>query len=110
MKKKFICPLTKQDVNLHYLDDIEDLSKKHNLPDMGKFKGFVFSNKGEFHVVFLKQYYSTGVLVHEVVHLVNFIFEHIGQKLDLINDEFQAYYTQYWFEKFNKEIEKFNNN
>lgn len=109
MKKKYKCPLTKQTVNLYYLDDTEDLSKKHNLPDMNRFKGFVFSNKGEFHIVLRRQQYTLGVLVHETVHLVNFIFEHIGQKLDLINDEFQAYYTEYWFEKFEKEIEKYNN-
>lgn len=110
MNKRFSCPLTKQTVNLYYLDNTEDLSKKHNLPDTSKVKAFVFSNEGSFHVVFLKQYYTTGTLVHETVHLVNFIFEHIGQRLDSINDEIQAYYTQYWFEKFYKEIEKYNIN
>jgi hypothetical protein len=33
-------------------------------------------------------------LIHELVHLKNAIFKHIGHKLDVDNDEAEAYYMQ----------------
>ena len=34
---------------------------------------------------------NISLLVHEAVHVCNFIYEKIGAKLDIENDEFQAY-------------------
>lgn len=38
-------------------------------------------------------------LVHESVHIVNYIFEYHGVKLDTKNDETQAYFTTWVFEQ-----------
>lgn len=38
-----------------------------------------------------------GVLAHEIVHIVNIIFNARGLKLDSNNDEFQAYLTGWLF-------------
>lgn len=46
---------------------------------------------------------SNKVLIHETVHLVNELFGARGIKLDLENDEPQAYLTGWFFE----ELEKF---
>lgn len=36
-----------------------------------------------------------GIVVHEAVHAANCTFKHHGVKLDVNNDEHQAYYTEY---------------
>ena len=45
---------------------------------------------------------SLGLIVHEVNHLLNMAFLHIGQELDLQNDELQSYFMQYFFEEVYK--------
>lgn len=37
------------------------------------------------------------VLVHEAVHLTNMIFDQKGIRLDIDNDEYYAYYIEYWY-------------
>ena len=41
---------------------------------------------------------SINCVAHEVVHGVNFVFKHVGVKLDTDNDEHQAYMTGYLVE------------
>lgn len=42
------------------------------------------------------------IWAHEAVHGVNKIFKAVGQKLDLNNDEAQAYLTQYLYERIDR--------
>lgn len=46
-------------------------------------------------LVLKKSSLSHGLIVHEIVHLVNLIFIDRGIKLDLNNDEAQAYLTEW---------------
>jgi hypothetical protein len=48
---------------------------------------------------------NAGVIVHETIHVKNFIFEQIGYRQKDNNDEAEAYLTEYIF----KEIEGFFN-
>lgn len=43
------------------------------------------------------EYEDMSIMVHEAVHIVNFIFEECGVKLDTTNDEAQAYLTAWIF-------------
>jgi hypothetical protein len=45
------------------------------------------------------EYEDMSIMVHEAVHVVNFIFEECGIKLDTNNDEAQAYLTSWIFEQ-----------
>jgi hypothetical protein len=49
---------------------------------------------------------SNHLIAHEVVHLVNFIFKRIGVKLDIDNDEPQAYLTGWLFSQIEKTLFK----
>ncbi len=49
---------------------------------------------------------SFSIVAHEVVHLVNYIFEHVGVQLDLHNDEAQAYFTGWVFEQIENFIKE----
>jgi hypothetical protein len=47
-----------------------------------------------------------GVVAHEATHLVNYIFDYLGQEPDALNDEAQAYLTGYFVKQFCKHIRK----
>lgn len=64
-------------------------------------EAYVINKDNFLHVVFKKDV-DDGIIVHEVVHLVNEIFMIVGQKGDSDNDELQAYLTQYLFKKIKK--------
>ena len=61
-----------------------------------RYKAFV---DGYITALFVKKHLSDGIIVHECVHLVNFLYRHIGAELDINNDEHQAYLTQYIYEQ-----------
>ena len=46
-----------------------------------------------------------ATLAHEATHLTNFIFSSVGQELDVVNDESQAYLTGYLAQSFAEKIE-----
>ena len=64
-----------------------------------RYKDFVDYIDGYITASFVKKHLSDGIIVHECVHLVNFLYSHIGAELDINNDEHQAYLTQYIYEQ-----------
>lgn len=55
-----------------------------------------FNTKSGQHVIFFFQEdNSAGTVVHEAIHAKNYVFAHHGVKLDMDNDEHEAYYTDY---------------
>ena len=48
-----------------------------------------------------------GVVAHEAVHAVNNIFKSRGIKLDINNDELQAYLTEWVFEQVENYFEEY---
>ena len=56
-------------------------------------------NGHDFCVVFAQDQLTPARIAHEVVHLVNMIFQYVDYKPDLSNDEAQAYLHQYIFEE-----------
>lgn len=43
---------------------------------------------------------GVGTVTHEATHLTNFVFVNVGQDLDIINDEAQAYLSGYLAQRF----------
>lgn len=58
----------------------------------------------ELFTIMIKEDVGAGLLSHEVVHLVNAIFQRRGIKPDTINDEPQAYLTGWITEQIYKTI------
>jgi hypothetical protein len=46
-------------------------------------------------------------IAHEAVHIVNRMFKHAGQSLDIHNDEHQAYFTGWIVGEIHKAYDKF---
>lgn len=60
---------------------------------------FPYTDENHFvqYVVAFKEKPTNAIIAHEVVHLVNLLFKTVGAKLDVNNDEVQAYLTEWFF-------------
>ena len=56
------------------------------------------------YVMYVKSSADIGTVTHEATHLTNFIFDYLGQELDVCNDEAQAYLTGYLTQTFLEQI------
>lgn len=63
-------------------------------------------NNVDLYRVFITKGVKTSVVVHESVHIVNFIFKNTGIELSLTNDETQAYLTGWIFEQIDKQLKR----
>ncbi|RUT68678.1 hypothetical protein D0817_20170 [Flavobacterium cupreum] len=90
--------------------DLNKVANKYNFPDASKYAAFTFEkcvdNVDSFYIVLDEKNIQYDIIAHEVVHLVNYIFDSHGCQLDSKNDEPQAYLTGYIFNKILKTIKK----
>jgi hypothetical protein len=94
--------------------DFEKACKKFNIDTMGNdvnhwgaFCNRYTSKLGYLHYqVFLKHKASAAIIAHETTHLVNMIFEDRHIKLDIKNDEPQAYLTGWVSGQIHKALKK----
>ena len=55
-------------------------------------------------VMFVREEAAIGTVAHEAVHMVNHVFDYVGQDLCTVNDEAQAYLTGYFVQRFMENI------
>lgn len=107
-KKKVKIPLYPGHLIIIKADNLQPIVDKYGFNvDASKYGAFTFSKhkNGVFrcYVLFTDDFHAS-LIAHEAVHVVNFIYESIGAKLDIINDEPQAYLTQWAFKKIHKNL------
>lgn len=106
MKEKVIkIPIFFGRLRMIQVKKLKALNKRYKLE--GCYAAVVFraiDKKGreEIVVAFEKNSLNNEIIAHECIHIVNLIFLDIGMKLDLDNDEAQAYLTGYLFSKCEK--------
>lgn len=98
MKIKTIkIPIYRGELTFIKSESFKETNEKYNLQIPEKFGAVTFRNESidtfECVVSFVDDYIS--LLAHEAIHVCNFIYENIGAKLDIENDEHQAYVTQW---------------
>ena len=78
--------------------------------DLSLYGAFVYSghtkSKVDIYTVFLKPKATHSSIAHEVVHIVNAIYDDRGMKLDVHEDEPQAYLTGWITAQIYKAIKK----
>lgn len=88
--------------------NFKEIESKFGFDSTNSYASFTFKrvkkNGAARYYIALKKNTSNSVIAHEVVHLVNYIFDHNGIELDLKNDEAQAYLTGWIFEQISKYI------
>jgi len=95
-------------VNIYIIltNDWEEVNIKFNTRLTNSYDAVTFNIEGNIYVGFLLQEFKLKYIVHEVIHVVNRIFKRSSVKLNIKNDETQAYLTSWLFEEINKIIVK----
>lgn len=98
-------PIYHGELTLIKSKDFKKTNKKYKLNIPPRFGAVTFRNENVngFEVVISFVDSNVSLIAHEAIHACNFIYENIGAKLDIQNDEHQAYITGWIVE----EIEKF---
>lgn len=97
-------PILKERFFIIVVDDLSKLNDVHNTDIKADMYDAVTykANNGDLIVAFEKGKATPGIVLHESIHIVNHIFTDKGIQLDRINDEFQAYFTQWVFEQIDE--------
>lgn len=107
IKKTINIPIYQCKLTIILDKDLSYVTKTYNtidLSDYGAVTIRVPNKHSEYIVAF--EYNEGSIIAHEIVHLVNYIFEDKHIKLNLKNDESQAYLTGWLFKKIQKAIGK----
>lgn len=108
MRKKTIdIPIYQCKLTIILDKDLSYITKKYKTIDLSNYGAVTMripNKHSEYIIAF--EYSEGSIIAHEIIHLVNYIFKDRGVKLDIKNDESQAYLTGWLF----KEIDKFLNN
>ena len=91
-------------------EDLTELNEEYDVNFTNNYGGGVFNltdKEGytKFFVAFDNDW-TYSLIAHEAVHLVNDIFKHKNVKLDVDNDEAQAYFTGWIFEQCEEFLNK----
>lgn len=96
-KKKIKIPIYITSFTVFFYDDIDELNKlfyKKDLVVSYEYNGWLATRNDDIYIGFWikdNNYPTAGTIAHEAKHLVNKIFQDIGQELDLENDEAECY-------------------
>ncbi len=87
-------------------DDWVEFNKRFKTDKDNNTAAYVYEANNGIVVAFHQRYFKHKHITHEATHVVNFIFKFLGIKLDIDNDEVQAYLTEYYYEQIDKELIK----
>ena len=123
MKKAEYELLPIYDTHVFYTNDLDLVKKlikkkykksKYDLslmPEEGESDGFVAPilsadelERALGYIMYVSPKSGVGVIGHEATHMTNFVFAEIGQDLDIVNDEAQAYLAGYFCQQFMDKI------
>lgn len=103
MKSKTInVPIYEFSLTIILTKDLNEVVKKYKLNgEFGNFGALTFENKSKHrhYVVAFTDASHLSNIAHEIVHIKNYIFHGINAKIDLYNDEPEAYLTGWLFDK-----------
>jgi len=106
IKKTIDIPIYQCKLTIILDKDLSYITKKYKTIDLSNYGAVTMrvpNKHNEYIVAF--EYTEGSIIAHEVTHLVNYIFKDVCVKLDIDNDEPQAYLTGWLF----KEIDNFLN-
>jgi hypothetical protein len=88
--------------------DFKDVNQKYNTRANNCFSAFTFqdSKTGHYCIAFPPTVELSSIC-HECCHLVNMVFDYIGQKTDTSNDEAQCYFMGWMFKQVETALNKY---
>lgn len=100
MKIKTInIPIYQAKVTVILDKDLSYVEKKYKTDSLKDFGAVTLKEESKYRsYVIAFEYLSGGIIAHEIVHLINYLYLDCGIELDLKNDENQAYLTGWLFD------------
>jgi hypothetical protein len=103
MKSKTIeVPIYGCDLTIILTKDLNEVVRKYKLKgEFSEFGALTFEDKSKYrhYIVAFTDANHLSNIAHEIVHIKNYIFLGINAKVDLHNDEPEAYLTGWLFDK-----------
>ena len=112
-KKKIKAPIYITSFTVFFYDDIDEINKlfyKKDLVVSNEYNGWLATRDNDIFIGFWiknSDYPTAGTIAHEAKHLVNKIFQDIGQELDLENDEAECYLLGWIVDEIHKIKEEY---
>lgn len=100
--KKIKVPIYNTVLTIVISKNLYGVSEKFKLnANLSKYSAITIDEKDGSIVVAFSDVNRIKDIVHEVVHIKNYIFKNINQKLDVDNDEAEAYLIGWLFDQIN---------
>lgn len=108
MKKKTInIPIYECKLTMILDKDLSYVEKKYSTKSLSDYGAITMRVPNKFSEYVVAFEYSEGTIIaHEVVHLVNYIYQDKGIELDRYNDEHSAYLTGWLYKQIDKFLNK----
>ena len=106
MKKKIInIPIYQCKLTLLLLPDLSYIEKVYNTRSLSDYASVTYRVSNSDYIIALTSKEDIRAVVHELIHVKNYIYEDCSMIVDVVNDEHEAYLVDWLF----TEIEKFLN-
>lgn len=100
IKKSFIIPIYHGKVTVILDKDLSYIEKRYKTKSLKNYGAVTLKDENKYRdYVIAFEHISNGIIAHEIVHLINYIYLDCGIELDRINDEHQAYLSGWLFDK-----------
>lgn len=107
IKEKIEIPIFKGTLTVIKDKNLKYVERKYKTPCLDGYGAVTIKNEKKYrHYIVAFEYVDQGIIAHEIVHLVNYIFLDCGIHLDRQNDETQAYLTGWLFEKIHEIVKE----
>lgn len=105
MRKKTIkIPLYQGEVTLIKTDDLKEVEKKYKTQSLHGYDACVLRDGHSQYIIAFTNNIRVGIIAHEALHLIGYIYEDIGAILDVKNDEPQCYLLEWIVDECHKFI------
>lgn len=101
---KFDLPIYYGTITISKGKKLKKVAKEYNLKIDENIEAFTYRIEQHNYVIGVKKDVELYNIVHEIAHLVNFIYEDHNIKLSKSNDEHQAYLMGYLFNEIYKRL------
>lgn len=88
--------------------DLSLIKTKYNAVDIENYDAVTYYKNKQIHLLFDKNKVTPGIIAHESKHALNYVFEYIGQRLDVNNDEAECYFLSWIVNRVHESCRKFN--
>jgi hypothetical protein len=107
IKKKIRIPIFEAALTVILDKDLSYVQKTYNTSSLVEYGAITMRDPNAFkHYIIAFESKDNGLIAHEVVHAINYLFLDVGVELDRENDETQAYLTGWMFDQVYKVLNK----